>query len=295
MLAIVLRLVFDTLAAACRGQSGDSPGKSLDCYRMVKYIPATYGSQSPYDCHRRRWTAPAPAKNQQLRHSCRNHLCDSWANSSQSNKAKPVSSRRNNLPPLTTKNVPDAGGFLTSVSSLAIAVCALALSGYSAWQSRTTTRLSARPYVQLSFYFDDTGAHWNYRNVGLGPAIVKSFEVSLDNQPVTSWNQLAVNLDLPQFTFAVPGVGNISQPYRPGDTDLIFSVPADERARLMQASKRVRIKTCCYCSSMSNAGEALTTIRPRGYPWKFRRAALFRRTSGFASSRPRSKPDFQAS
>jgi hypothetical protein len=137
---------------------------------------------------------------------------------------------------------------ITSWASIVIALSGLLLSVYSACQSHSATRLSARPYVQIPFSFDDTGAGWRYLNMGLGVAVVKSFEVSLDGQRVRSWNELRDKLGLKgHLDFSVPGPGNIASPYKSGDRADLFWVSPDERNLLVSKSQRVRI-TSCYCS-----------------------------------------------
>ncbi len=139
---------------------------------------------------------------------------------------------------------------ITSCSTVAIALCALSLSFYSACQTRRTARLSAKPYVQLTFGFNEKGAGWTYRNMGLGSAIVTSFEVSLDGQRLRSWDELIRKLGLTgdgAIKFTVAGPGNISSPYKTGDFAEIFWVPVEDREKLMSNSSRVRISTC-YCS-----------------------------------------------
>ena len=149
---------------------------------------------------------------------------------------------------------------MTSWSSVVIALCALALSFYSACQTRKTTRLSARPYIQLSFDFNDRGAGWTYRNMGQGLAIVRSFEVSLDGQRLRSWNELrkGLNLTTGPLTFSVPGPGNIAVPYKPGDTTEIFWVSASDRERLTSNWERVRIATC-YCSLYNDCWKSFSS------------------------------------
>lgn len=122
------------------------------------------------------------------------------------------------------------------------------LAFYSSCQTRRTVRLSARPYVQLIFSWDDRGAGWTYRNFGVGPAIVRSFEVSFDGQRLRSWNELVSKLSLTgNMKFSVVGPGNPVLPYKTGDDTVIFWVPPEDRDKLVQNYSRVRISTC-YCS-----------------------------------------------
>ena len=137
---------------------------------------------------------------------------------------------------------------ITSCSSMGIALCALILAFYSSCQTRRTTLLSARPYVELAFSFNDQGAGWTFRNMGLGPAVVRSFEVSYDDQPLRSWDDLMSKLGLVgNVKFSVAGPGVIAPPYKTGDaTEIFWASPAD-RDKLVRNYSRVQISTC-YCS-----------------------------------------------
>jgi len=151
---------------------------------------------------------------------------------------------------------------MTSWSSVVIALCALILSLYSACQTRRVTRLSARPYVQLSFSFNEQGAGWTYRNMGQGPAVVRSFEVSLDGQRLRSWNELVRKLDLTNdgpIRYSVAGLGNIALPYKTGDITELFWVPPSDREKLVSNSARVRITTC-YCSLYNECWKSFYSI-----------------------------------
>ena len=137
---------------------------------------------------------------------------------------------------------------ITSWSSVSVALFALMLAIYSARQTRNTTHLSVRPYVQLSFAFTDHGAGWRYRNLGLGPGLVESFEVSLDGQRLRTWNDLYKKLGLTgPMTFSVPGPGNMSVPYKTGDDTEVFWVTPADSDKLTSSAQRVQINTC-YCS-----------------------------------------------
>jgi hypothetical protein len=138
----------------------------------------------------------------------------------------------------------------SSWASVVISFCALLLSLYSACETRKVTHLSARPYIQLSFYYKEQGAGWTFRNMGLGPAIVHSFEVSLDGQPLRNWNELQSKLGLSNnIKFSVAAPGNMSVPYKTGDESeiLFWDMEPSDNKKLTANSTRVRIMTC-YCS-----------------------------------------------
>src|SRR5271165_597970 len=137
---------------------------------------------------------------------------------------------------------------VTSWASVGIAVCALFLSVYSAYQTRRTTRLAAMPFIIIEFYWNDSGAGWYFANSGEGLALIKSFKVSVDGRRIRSWNELVETLHLEQkWVFTVPEPGGAMQPNNTGHPAVkIFwlSPPAE---KLISMSNRVRIDTC-YCS-----------------------------------------------
>jgi hypothetical protein len=136
--------------------------------------------------------------------------------------------------------------------SVVIAVLALSLSIYSAWQTRKTAHLSVRPYMVTSFYFNKDGAGFTHGNYGQGPAITRTFEVELDGQRVDSWDDLARKLDIHGgYKFSVPRPGDILPPGKAdGDYAWIFWVPKEQPEdfeKLTSNENRVTIRTC-YCS-----------------------------------------------
>jgi hypothetical protein len=71
-----------------------------------------------------------------------------------------------------------------------MALSALAVSVYQAYTSRQQQKVSAWPYVSIV----NTGAGGYGRivqNVGLGPALVRSFVVEVDGRPYHAWRDVA--------------------------------------------------------------------------------------------------------
>jgi hypothetical protein len=85
---------------------------------------------------------------------------------------------------------------LVGVSAVLIGVCALGVSLYETHLMREEQRSSVLPILELarSFYVDSRGdstADWrlelHVENVGIGPARVADFRVTVDGQPHKSW------------------------------------------------------------------------------------------------------------
>lgn len=169
---------------------------------------------------------------------------------------------------------PSRTQLITSSSSVVIALCALSLSFYSACQTRRTAHLSVRPYIVPSFYFTKEGAGYTFENYGQGPAIIRSFEVSLDGQRVESWYDLTQKLNLQGgYNFNVPGPGVVMPPQtRAGNSPArgeagpyIFWVPSENKdgfKTLTASYSRLRI-TSCYCSLYEDCWKT-TSSHPDG-------------------------------
>lgn len=69
-----------------------------------------------------------------------------------------------------------------ALASVLIAVCAFFLSIWQMFLSRKHDRLSAMPHLLISFHTKETPPRFGIylENAGIGPAIIKSFEVFLD-------------------------------------------------------------------------------------------------------------------
>ena len=85
---------------------------------------------------------------------------------------------------------------LVGLSAVFIGVCALFVSLYEAHLMREEQRSAVIPLLELgrSHYVDMSGENTGkYRlslhveNVGIGPAIIRNFEVTVDNEPHQTW------------------------------------------------------------------------------------------------------------
>ena len=138
-------------------------------------------------------------------------------------------------------------------SPIIIALCALSLSIDQGIRNREHDRLTVRPYVHINF--EDTvesGAIWKLTNSGLGPAIIKSFQILVDGNPCTNWACVLTKLQMANDT---PPAVRVRAIY-PGmiveakeSMMLIQIMRGDFAADLFKNYKfrRVEIRTC-YCS-----------------------------------------------
>lgn len=85
-----------------------------------------------------------------------------------------------------------------SIAALAISALALAV---GAWQTRlmqTQARASVWPYVVIGYNYGDSGDRPGFdlhvENNGVGPAIVRSVQVRLDDKPVRHWTDVMGDL-----------------------------------------------------------------------------------------------------
>ena len=135
-------------------------------------------------------------------------------------------------------------------STIAIIISALALiiSCYTSCETREHNRLSLSPYLTISYYTNETGAGWTHRQDGLGTAIIKSFEVTVDGKEVSGWKDLIDTIKVPRDikSYTIPYIGS---PISPSNSEgTLFWVNPGRAAEALNANiERVEINIC-YCS-----------------------------------------------
>jgi hypothetical protein len=150
-----------------------------------------------------------------------------------------------------------------------ISSLALVTSIYSNWETRKHNRLSVRPHISLSFIANDKGAGWQRSTDGAGPAIINAFEVTVDDKPVHSWDEVlssccGINVMTIHATLAIPRPGTY---LLPNDTRTIFWVDAPENARKALTANAGRVKMkWTYCSVYEQCWEASLDSRQLEQP-----------------------------
>lgn len=139
---------------------------------------------------------------------------------------------------------------IVSASASIIAIVALGTGLYQAKLSRDQARAAVWPYL-ISGNSGENGYSRIVQNVGVGPAIIGAFEVTVRGRPVHSWKEMADSLHLP-LSFR----GSRSTTFRRGlvvptnatESVHLFELPDSNDIRLIRSkidSVRFRI---CYCS-----------------------------------------------
>jgi hypothetical protein len=137
-----------------------------------------------------------------------------------------------------------------------ISIAALVVSGFSLLvaadarrEESNYRRLSMKPKVAITFNYNTSGAGWVFANSGLGPGVVRSFGVAVDDAPQRNWEAVArllgVNLYTRTFGTLIPG---LMIPQSASGLSVLFWVaPGPGKDLLIKQAERVRIEIC-YCS-----------------------------------------------
>jgi hypothetical protein len=139
---------------------------------------------------------------------------------------------------------------IVSGSAMFVALSSLAIALYEVRMMREHDRISVWPYVS-AFNSDSGGIYtFNVRNAGIGPALIRSFEVLVDSTPRTKWGDaldaFGIDLQGTPSTYTTFGKGSV---LLPGATSTLLSIgpgaPGQAFHHAAQDRMRVRI---CYCS-----------------------------------------------
>jgi hypothetical protein len=145
-----------------------------------------------------------------------------------------------------------------------IAVASLTITLYEARATREHDRMSVWP--RLIQETSDSGGLYDrsITNVGLGPALVKTFAVRLDDTLRTSWTPVVAALlgpahEAPWF-FSVVGPGTV---ILPGHTVHVLTIVAKDLSAAVIAQDARVVGHLCYCSLYE---ECWTTASNRAEP-----------------------------
>ena len=142
---------------------------------------------------------------------------------------------------------------ILSVCAIVTAVAAVAVSVYEAHIDRQHARISVCPYVSQNNSMPDIHGpfHRRVQNAGIGPALVRGFEVRVDGRPMQTWPQairaLTAQPPPPGQTYGSVGDGTVLVP---GQTAEILTIPGGPAAVAFYVqTMKGRLSTrVCYCS-----------------------------------------------
>jgi hypothetical protein len=140
---------------------------------------------------------------------------------------------------------------------LFIALCALLVSaiaaGASAYQTYVINQqyqASVWPYLRFSFSSDEQQLSLTVKNYGLGPALIRTFEITKDGKPISSLEPYVVGLESPKEhsseSFEVMGQGSVLPAAEEAPLLTVSKSPTVVRALLAHESS-IDI-SICYCS-----------------------------------------------
>ena len=137
-------------------------------------------------------------------------------------------------------------GNYISFFALLVSCCALYLTVEEMRRAREHDRLSVRPNLAVGFAADAvTGCQVYTENVGLGPAVVKTFEVFVDTKARRNWEEVIRALELPR---PVVSVGWFPVVRADNARHILLSIePSPACDLLLKNWARVNI-TWCMCS-----------------------------------------------
>ncbi len=143
----------------------------------------------------------------------------------------------------------------SALAALGISALALAVGAYQTRLMQTQARASVWPYVKIGYSYADRGDHAGFDihvdNNGVGPALVKSVQVSLDDKPLPSWNDAFPVVVGHGTAFAhLQGLAGVVIPPNTNRETTIHAIRIDDAAqaaKFYEARDRFKIDIC-YCS-----------------------------------------------
>lgn len=137
---------------------------------------------------------------------------------------------------------------LTALAAGVVGFSALGVSVYEAYLMREQQRASVWPIVEAwSFHMSEEGFGVNVANKGIGPALLRSVELSVEGRPKHSWTQLFGDLlGTESLSYSMAAIsGNV---LAAGEALTIFQVTPEYNSKAYHdASERVSLRIC-YCS-----------------------------------------------
>jgi len=142
---------------------------------------------------------------------------------------------------------------IVAVSAVIVSLCALVVSMYEANSVRAQQKTSVWPYVDFDVSYSGQGLRLGFTNKGIGPALIRGFEVTVDGQPVTSLEAMITALVGPDsgIGYDVYKTARFNGEVMPaGQTVRLFEVDSGwtpELRAFADTLGRVRVRYC-YCS-----------------------------------------------
>jgi hypothetical protein len=144
---------------------------------------------------------------------------------------------------------------IVSGSAALIAIAALGTAVYQAKLSRDQAKASVWPYL-IQGNSGNNGYARIIQNVGIGPAVIRSFEVTVDSQPVANWaaaaKAMGITLSWKGHRTTTFGSGLVLPT---GALVDLLELPDSGDVRLIRAQIERLHTRVCYCSLYKDCWE----------------------------------------
>ncbi|MFL6257921.1 MAG: hypothetical protein ACJ74T_23170 [Pyrinomonadaceae bacterium] len=140
---------------------------------------------------------------------------------------------------------------IMAVSAIVVALASLVVAVYEARTNREYQKVSVWPYVtQSNALVPGEPYTRNLANLGVGPALVKSFQVSVDGKPQRDWAEVSRALTgqpNPDLVYFSVHSGSVLLPDK--NVTLVKIPPGAAAQRFWEQAQTPRLSIrVCYCS-----------------------------------------------
>jgi len=139
-----------------------------------------------------------------------------------------------------------------------VGLCALCVSGYTAYVQRQQVRAAVWPILEFGSG-NAPDIHFTLANKGVGPAIIRNVIMKVDGQPVKNWREvvekilgpghLASESDMSGYVFAAGESRTVFTPRDPENNPLNFDKSNPLWVKMNKERFRVTAEIC-YCSTL---------------------------------------------
>jgi hypothetical protein len=141
-----------------------------------------------------------------------------------------------------------------SVAAIGISALALAIGVYQTRLMQAQARAGVWPYVKIGLSYADSGDSPGFEihveNNGVGPAVVKSVRVSLDDKPLHGWNDaFPPIMGHGEARAKLQGLGGVVIPPSTNRETAIVAIRIDDPAqaqKFYEARDRFKIDICYF-------------------------------------------------
>jgi hypothetical protein len=169
-----------------------------------------------------------------------------------------------------------------AVIATLVGVCALFVSGYTAYMQRQQVRAAVWPILEFD-NSNEPDIHFTLSNKGVGPAIIRHVIVKVDEQPVLNWKDVLDKLlgpgvhylsesDMSNHVLSAGESMTLLTPHDLNGSPLVFDRSNPLWVEMNKARARVAVEIC-YCSTLgecwtlrSGGAKSATTTETRRCP-----------------------------